>query len=210
MTQLQCIRSHLTTQPGLCDDCLSKTLGIHPRQTVNAQCRKAGSGVRRTYSVCSGCKAEKLANDLGDAPIATMPPSSFKRSSKPSRPSHHYSREDDLRQRLNNSLCEALNLPKQDYYERLNLERLLLLKGCLARVHDVITLMLTQVLVKWVSRRFGLTSEQITALQTKVDEQHPNASGFDLDSPDLNLVAEVKGNIPVNRRKSFGSAQLKV
>lgn len=208
MNQIQRIRSHLADLPGLCDDCLSKALGIHPRQTVNAQCRKSGSGVCRAHSICSACKVEKLVNDLCGTIISTMPANSAKRSPKTAQPSHLYRREEVLRLRLNNSLCSALNLPKQDYYGQLSLNGLLVLKECLARVHDVITLKLTLALVNWLAQRFGLTPEHKDALQAQVNQQHPNAAGFDLDCADLNLVAEVKGNIPVNGKKRFGSAQI--
>lgn len=42
-----------------------------------------------------------------------------------------------------------------------------------------------------------------------VSNIHPNASGFDLDSYDPNIIGEVKGCIPVNQGKTFGAAQLK-
>lgn len=204
MTHLQRIRSHLAVLPGLCDDCLSKALDIHPRQAVNTQCRRADSGVRRDYSICSVCKSEKLVNELSGTQSESP-----KRPLKLKPPSDNYCREEQLRERLNNSLCSALNLPKQDYYGPMNLKELLLLKECLARVHDVITLKLTLALVKWLAQRFGLTPEQEAELQTQVNLQHPNEAGFDLDCPVLDIVAEVKGNIPVNRKNRFGSDQLK-
>lgn len=60
LAMLAQIRPH-----GLCDDCLSNSLGITPRQQVNQKCRAMhGRGlVERAVDSCSSCaKLTKLVN----------------------------------------------------------------------------------------------------------------------------------------------------
>lgn len=153
------------------------------------------------------CGNEKLVNELMRGNPTQTSPAQQKREESKVKHFSAYSREADLRERLNSSLSSALSLAGDDYYEKLNLDRLMLLKQCLSRVHDVITLKLTYAAMNWVVDRMALTPEQKSLLHTQVDRQHPNAAGFDLDLADPNLVAEVKGNIPVHRMSRFGSAQ---
>lgn len=49
-----------------CDDCLSKVLEIHPRQTVNSICRKALDSklINRQDGTCSSCHTHKIVNTI--------------------------------------------------------------------------------------------------------------------------------------------------
>jgi hypothetical protein len=60
------LRSTLAVSGPMCDDCLSSSAFIKPRQTVNARCREletAGELVRNTDR-CPQCKAIKITNRL--------------------------------------------------------------------------------------------------------------------------------------------------
>ena len=50
----------------LCDDCLSKVLGINPRQQVNQICRKlmVNNEIVREIGKCSNCCKDKLLNKV--------------------------------------------------------------------------------------------------------------------------------------------------
>jgi hypothetical protein len=121
----------------------------------------------------------------------------------------NYLREHDLSERFNASLVTTLNIPLEDYYGRLSFDDLLCLKEGLARVHEIITLKLTFAMVDWIARQFSMSDEDHDELKKKVNHIHPNASGFDIDLNEPNIIAEIKGTIPVNKSHTFGSAQLK-
>lgn len=118
-------------------------------------------------------------------------------------------REEDLRRRFNASLIETLGVDPDDYYSGLDFDHLLKLKEGLARIHDIVTLKLTFALVEQIAQRFALGTQMQAAMLDKVNATHPNTSGFDVDWEVPNLIAEVKGCIPVNGGESFGAAQLR-
>ncbi len=124
-------------------------------------------------------------------------------------PKENYVREEDLRVRFNVSLIETLGVAPEDYYGRLDFDQLLRLKEGLARIHDIVTLKLTFALVERIAQSLELSGEANAVLLRKVNDAHPNASGFDVDWEEPNLIGEVKGCIPVNGGDVFGAAQLR-
>jgi len=203
----QRILNHLTQHPGLCDDCLSNQLDIHPRQTVNKLCSKPGCGIVRGRGICVVCGKVKVLNRLDTTAVSGVEHSSALSVRKPTEKS--YVREQELRQRFNRALSETLGIAQDDYYSRLDFDRLLKIKEGLARIHDIVTLKLTFAMVEQIAQRFALGAEAHTALQRKVNAAHPNSSGFDVDWEYPNLIAEVKGCIQVNGGESFGAAQIR-
>jgi hypothetical protein len=207
MTHLQRILNHLAQEPDLCDDCLSIRLAIQPRQTVNKLCSKAGSGVLRAKGNCAACRHHKLKNRLGPESVSNIETPNTQRVAQ--LPTRRYVREEDLRLRFNASLIETLGVASDDYYSRLDFDHLLRLKEGLARIHDIVTLKLTFTLVEQIAQRFALGTQARAAMLDKVNATHPNTSGFDVDWEAPNLIAEIKGCIPVNGGESFGAAQLR-
>ncbi|MEI7819897.1 MAG: hypothetical protein WCK55_03195 [Verrucomicrobiota bacterium] len=201
MTHLQRIETHLTSHPGLCDDCLAEQLHIHPRQTVNGLCRKAGNRIVRQQNNCAGCSEMKAVNLLSTEPTSAT----STRTPKVRKPK---SRNQDLRTQLNQALIAVFPLEERDYYAELSFAQLLQLKQGLARIHDTVTLKLTFELVNWIAHRFHLSSEDAATLRKQVDDQSANAAGFDLQWNKPHLIGEVKGCIPVNQGKTFGAAQI--
>ena len=120
-----------------------------------------------------------------------------------------FSRKEYLHENFNAIIGRALGLPPADYLERLNLDGLMDLKEITSNVHAVITLKLTFALVDWLQTHLQLTADQACALNEATDAAKPFESGFDLDCLNPNLVAEVKGNIPVKGGSILGAAQLK-
>ena len=59
----------------LCDDCLSKVTGVHPRQQINQWCRKmvASNFISRDKGSCLKCRGDKLINRVGMKAIALSP-----------------------------------------------------------------------------------------------------------------------------------------
>ncbi len=50
----------------ICDDCLSSSLGIRPRQTINGECRllRDRSVIERATASCDACNKVKLTNTV--------------------------------------------------------------------------------------------------------------------------------------------------
>lgn len=120
-----------------------------------------------------------------------------------------FSRKEYLHDNFNEIIARALDLPSDDYMGRLSLEGLMNLKAITSNIHAVITLKLTFALVDWLQTHLKVTPEQARTLNDAADATKPFVSGFDIDSSDPNLVAEVKGNIPVKGGSAFEAAQLK-
>ncbi|WP_395734208.1 hypothetical protein [Prosthecobacter sp.] len=120
-----------------------------------------------------------------------------------------FSRKEYLHDNFNEIIVRALDLQPADYLGRLSLDGLMDLKAITSNIHAVITLKLTFALVDWLQTHLKVTPEQAHALNDSADATKPFVSGFDIDSNDPNLVAEVKGNIPVKGGYAFEAAQLK-
>lgn len=84
------------------------------------------------------------------------------------------------------------------------------LKMAISDVNNVVTCLLTFSFVDWLLARGIINREQHQALIAQVDRQKPNTNGYDVDFHDggLSIIAEVKGNLPVNNGK-YGAAQIK-
>jgi hypothetical protein len=63
----EAIRQALSHVGPLCDDCLSKETGIHPRQQINQLCRKMAKAklILRENSSCPKCFGDKYINRVG-------------------------------------------------------------------------------------------------------------------------------------------------
>lgn len=120
-----------------------------------------------------------------------------------------FSRKEYLHDNFNEIIARALDLQPADYLGRLSLDGLMDLKAITSNIHAVITLKLTFALVDWLQAHLKVTPEQARALNDSADATKPFVSGFDIDSNDPNLVAEVKGNIPVKGGSAFEAAQVK-
>ncbi|MCF7788322.1 MAG: hypothetical protein K9N47_19520 [Prosthecobacter sp.] len=120
-----------------------------------------------------------------------------------------FSRKEYLHDNFNAIIARALDLKPADYLGRLSLDGLMDLKAITSNIHAVITLKLTFALVDWLQIHLNVKPEQARALNDAADATKPFVSGFDIDSSDPNLVAEVKGNIPVKGGSAFEAAQVK-
>ena len=119
MTHLETIIELLDKMPNLCDDCISKELGITPRQTVRAICEQAKT-ISKSYGEggCFRCGKNKILRVVGDGSVVAgnVRVKSIKRSFM--RQSHPdcYSREKDLANRFNRAVIEVLKIQDKDYY----------------------------------------------------------------------------------------------
>ncbi len=119
-----------------------------------------------------------------------------------------YQRDAELRRRLNAFLCDALRLPEADYYEFLDLQKLLGLKSVLSDINNALTLRLTLGFVDWVSN--ALEFDAVTKNRIRIDvlRTKPSTNGFDVHcTHQRGFVAEVKCNVPINGGTIYGAAQ---
>ena len=212
MTHEQRIIHLLYDKPDLCDDCIAAKLGIFPRQTVRSVCEKSESVVRIAGDArCSACGKKKFVRRTESINSPTPNTPKLERVARISTRASHvdcYSREEDLRAKFNLAVSSVLKIESKDYYRELTFSDLMTLKSGFARIHDIVTLKLAMAMARWVGWRFQLEPNQIVNIVRRVDSTHPNASGFDIDCSEPNVIAEVKGNVPMNAGQRFGPAQL--
>lgn len=117
-------------------------------------------------------------------------------------------REEKLKSEFNNFLSSKLFLEYKDYYNKLNTKDFIELKLLLSNINNIITLKLTMKFVDSIALLFNFSDENKEKIIDDIQSISPNANGFDIkiEKP-IKLVAEVKGNIPINNGLAFGSAQ---
>ena len=121
---------------------------------------------------------------------------------------NHYNREEDLKDRLNTFFQKHLRLPEGDYYSRLGQEGFGELKSVLSDINNIFTVKVTLAFVEWLATRFKLGEKDRSTIISKVLNTKPNANGYDLEISDpIQVIAEVKCNLPINRGNVYGSAQ---
>jgi hypothetical protein len=119
-----------------------------------------------------------------------------------------YHREDELRRRINAFIRTAFALPDDDYYSRLDLKNLLLVKSALSDINNTLTMRLTLSFLNWASQTLKLDAPAIQQLRDDVLKTKPSSNGYDVCcAGSIPFIAEVKCNIPINGGKKYGSAQ---
>ena len=120
----------------------------------------------------------------------------------------HYDREDALKARLNTFFLERLGLPEGDYYSRLDQEGFGELKSILSDINNIFTVKVTLAFVEWLVMRLGVDEATRLATISEVLSTKPNSNGYDIEISDpIQVIAEVKCNVPINRGNVYGSAQ---
>ena len=119
-----------------------------------------------------------------------------------------YHREEELKNRLNNFFITQFTLPEDDYYSRLDSEKIISLKMALSDINNLLTMKITISFVNWIKKQFNLSDESEEKIMSAVLSTKPSTNGYDIISNEiLKLIAEVKCNIPINAGKRYGSAQ---
>lgn len=121
---------------------------------------------------------------------------------------NYYDREQVLKFRLNGFLRSRFGLPEGDYYARLEQNDLAELKSVLNDINNIFTLKVTVAFIHWLSTRLGLDETTRARIMSNVLSTKPNANGYDIKISDpIEVVAEVKCNVPVNCGTVYGAAQ---
>ena len=121
---------------------------------------------------------------------------------------YSYDREQALKSRLNAFMQERLGLPADDYYSKLDQRALAELKSVLSDINNIFTLKVTLAFAKWLSAKLNLEQVAQEEIKSSILRAPPNANGYDIEiSKPLQIIAEVKCNVPINRGAVYGSAQ---
>ena len=119
-----------------------------------------------------------------------------------------YHREEELRNRLNNFFITYFSLPEDDYYGRLNSEKIISLKMALSDINNLLTMKITISFVNWIKKKLNLSQELEEKIMSEILSTKPSTNGYDIISNEVvKLIAEVKCNIPINAGIRYGSAQ---
>ena len=119
-----------------------------------------------------------------------------------------YDRERMLRARLNAFMQERLRLPANDYYGQLDMETLGELKSVLSDINNIFTLKVCLAFSEWLGESLKLSTTVRQDIKRSILRNPPNANGYDVEiSEPIQVIAEVKCNVPINRGTVYGSAQ---
>lgn len=119
-----------------------------------------------------------------------------------------FNREEHLKNQLNMFLTNDLGLPENDYYSNLHLNDFLKLKSILNNINNIFTLKVSLSFTQWISNILELNTQERDLITHKIISTKPNANGFDIEILEpINLIAEIKCNIPINQGTIYGSAQ---
>ena len=119
-----------------------------------------------------------------------------------------YDRERTLRGRLNTFIEEQLGLPAKDYYSQLDQKALGELKSVLSDINNIFTLKVCLAFSEWLGQSLNLNTAVREEMRRSILRNPPNANGYDVEiSEPIQVIAEIKCNVPINRGTVYGSAQ---
>lgn len=119
-----------------------------------------------------------------------------------------YDKEAELKERFNQFIANKITGSNEDYYSRLSVEDFEDIKTTLKDIHNIITYKATVRFLNWVSERFPYVKQNYQVYLDQVLQSRPNDNGYDLVvTGEINIIAEIKCNKPINNGYKFGSAQ---
>jgi hypothetical protein len=122
--------------------------------------------------------------------------------------SQPYNREIELRDRFNQFIADKITGSPEDYYSKLSVEDFEDIKTTLRDIHNIITYRTTICFIEWVSERFPYVRENYQVYLGQVLNTKPSDNGYDLVvTGDINVIAEIKCNKPINNGYKFGAQQ---
>lgn len=117
-------------------------------------------------------------------------------------------REEKLKTEFNSFLISRLKLNNIDYYSTLSTKDFIDLKSLLNDINNIITMKLTLNFIDTITEIFHFSELDKLNIVQNVQSINPNTNGFDIEieTPEK-IIAEIKGNVPINDGTTFGSAQ---
>lgn len=118
-----------------------------------------------------------------------------------------FSREIHLKNQFNDFWSKIFEEQK-DYFSQISGNDLHVLKAALSNINNIITYNTTIRFIEYISQRLNIDETEKTIMLSFVKSCKPNANGFDIEyTGEINIIAEIKCNRPINGENRFGSAQ---
>ncbi|MHA1523271.1 MAG: hypothetical protein ACTSY1_02550 [Alphaproteobacteria bacterium] len=124
--------------------------------------------------------------------------------------SMEYNREIILEERLNKFISMNFDIPKSNFYRKMEFRKFLDLKSVLSDINNIVTMKVTIVFVEWLADCLGWSEEERDSALSDILSSKPNANGYDveIEMGNESIIAEVKCNIPINGGDTYGAQQL--
>lgn len=117
-------------------------------------------------------------------------------------------REEKLKLEFNNFLISKFKLDNIDYYSLLSTNDFIDLKSFVSNVNNIVTMKLTLNFIETLTEFFHFSELDKSNIIQNVQSVNPNTNGFDIEiETPVKIIAEIKGNVPINDGETFGSAQ---
>lgn len=118
-----------------------------------------------------------------------------------------YSREEDLKSKLNHFLKDITGTDK-DFYSQLSLSKINEMKSALRNINNVVTYRVTLLFVDWLREKQIIANDIYLNTLESVKKTKPNSNGYDVHiNSGIKLIAEVKCNNPINEGHKYGVQQ---
>jgi hypothetical protein len=119
-----------------------------------------------------------------------------------------YNREDELKERFNQFISSKVTGENKDYYSKLSIEDFVDIKTTLSDIHNIITYRTTISFMDWLREHFSYVDANYQVYLDEVFGAKPSGNGYDIMvTGEVNILAEIKCNKPINNGYKFGSAQ---
>jgi hypothetical protein len=119
-----------------------------------------------------------------------------------------YNREDELKERFNQFISLKVTGENEDYFSKLSIEDFVDIKTTLSDINNIITYKTTIRFMDWLREHFSSVDENYQVYLNEVWGAKPSGNGYDIMvTGDVNILAEIKCNKPINNGFKYGSAQ---
>lgn len=119
-----------------------------------------------------------------------------------------YNREDELKERFNQFISSKVTGEDKDYFSKLSIEDFVDIKTTLSDINNIITYKTTVRFMDWLREHFPYVDENYQVYLDEALGAKPSVNGYDIMvTGDVNILAEIKCNKPINNGFKFGSAQ---
>jgi len=119
-----------------------------------------------------------------------------------------YNREAELKERFNQFISSKVTGENKDYYSKLSIEDFVDIKTTLSDINNIITYKTTIRFMDWLREYFSYVDANYQVYMDEVLGTKPSGNGYDIMiTGDVNILAEIKCNKPINNGYKFGSAQ---
>lgn len=161
-----------------------------------------------TVKLSDDDNVEIRVEEKEELPKVTQVDTQSKASRFPKKEYNVYERENFLKLQFNEVWSSILK-EKKDYYSYMDEHSLDLLKNAVTNLKDINTLKTTLAYINNLKNIFDITDKEVNAIEESVRTAPPHYEGYDVEHKGvINIVAEIKCNMPVNNSNKFETVQI--